>query len=121
LKNGVKIVKGTNSGTKQFSASKSIFQFIRPSLSKNEGVFGGYNGEKNISIIGEGSASIDLKYDYDSLALIIGHNQNIRVENIHFKNMHSGHFIDIDATKNAIIRNNTFRIIAFLVASISMK
>src|SRR5699024_255196 len=109
LKNGVKIVKGTNSGTKQFSASKSIFQFIRPSLSKNEGVFGGYNGEKNISIIGEGSASIDLKYDYDSLALIIGHNQNIRVENIHFKNMHSGHFIEIDATKNAIIRNNTFR------------
>lgn len=109
LKNGVKIVKGTHSGTKQFSASKSIFQFIRPSLSKNEGVFGGYNGEKNISIIGEGSASIDLKYDYDSLALIIGHNQNIRVENIHFKNMHSGHFIEIDATKNAIIRNNTFR------------
>src|SRR5699024_11639684 len=26
-----------------------------------------------------------------------------------FKNMHSGHFIEIDATKNAIIRNNTFR------------
>lgn len=109
MKNGVTINKGTTTGTSKFGASKSIFQFVRPSLSSEKGVIGGYNGEKNISIIGEGNVTFDLKYDHRSLALIIGHNDNITIENINFQNMYSGHFIEIDATKNAVIKNNTFK------------
>lgn len=108
LKNGAKIIKGKDSGTNQFGASKSIFQFVRPSLSGKSGVYGGYSGEKNISIIGEGQATIDLNHDKDALAVVAGHNQNIKIENIDFRNMYSGHFIEIDATKDAVIRNNTF-------------
>lgn len=108
LENGAKIVKGANSGTSQFKASKSLFQFVSPSKQSKNGVYGGYKGEKNISIIGSGKATIDLNNIYDSIAIIAGHNQNIKIENIEFINMNSGHFIEIDATKNAVIKNNKF-------------
>lgn len=108
LNNGVVIEKGNKTGTKSFGPSKSIFQFVAPSKSHKKGVYGGYKGEKNISIIGKGKAVIDLKNVKDSIAIVAGHNRNIRIENIHFKNMYSGHFIEIDATKDSIIRNNQF-------------
>src|SRR5699024_3247929 len=41
-------------------------------------------------------------------AIVAGHNDNLLIENISFINMNSGHFIEIDATKDAIIRNNKF-------------
>ncbi|WP_110937524.1 right-handed parallel beta-helix repeat-containing protein [Salipaludibacillus neizhouensis] len=108
LEDGAKIVNGNETGTSQFDADKSIFQFIRPSLGKEEGVYGKYNGEKNISIIGSGTATIDLNFEKDGIAIIAGHNQNIRIKNINFLNMYSGHFIEIDATKDAVISNNKF-------------
>lgn len=108
LEDGAKIVNDNETGTSKLDANKSIFQFIRPSLGKKEGVYGGYGGEKNISIIGSGTATIDLNFQKDGIAIIAGHNQNIRIENINFINMYSGHFIEIDATKNAVIANNKF-------------
>ncbi|WP_084268628.1 right-handed parallel beta-helix repeat-containing protein [Oceanobacillus damuensis] len=108
LEDGARIVNGNETGTSKFDADKSIFQLIRPSLGKEEGVYGGYNGEKNISIIGSGTATIDLNFEKDGIAIIAGHNQNIRIENINFLNMYSGHFIEIDATKDAVITNNKF-------------
>ncbi|MDI7743619.1 right-handed parallel beta-helix repeat-containing protein [Lysinibacillus fusiformis] len=108
LKDGAKIIKGHETGTSEFDADKSIFQFIRPSLGKEEGIYGEYNGEKNISIIGFGKATIDLNFEKDGIAIIAGHNQNISIENITFQNMYSGHFIEMDATKDAVITNNRF-------------
>ncbi|PLT31833.1 right-handed parallel beta-helix repeat-containing protein [Peribacillus deserti] len=108
FKNGVKIVKGTVTGTSQFGAAKSVFQFIRPSRSGKTGVYGKYDGEKNISFIGEGKVLFDMKYLKDGIAIIAGHNQNIKIENIEFHNMQSGHFIEMDATYKAVIKNNEF-------------
>lgn len=108
MKDGVSILKGNKTGTSKFTAAKSIFQFIRPSKASKSGIYGEYNGEKNISLIGEGIVTIDMKYQKDSIAIILGHNQNIRIENIHFKNMYSGHFIELDASNNVVIRNNKF-------------
>ncbi|WP_052129959.1 right-handed parallel beta-helix repeat-containing protein [Ureibacillus sinduriensis] len=108
LEDGAKIVNDNETGTSNVDANKSIFQFIRPSLGKKDGVYGEYEGEKNISIIGSGNATIDLNFEKDGIAIIAGHNQNIRIENINFLNMYSGHFIEIDATKNAVIANNKF-------------
>jgi len=105
---GVIIKKGNKTGTNQFDAASSIFQLIRPSLSKSEGVYGGYDGEKNISFIGEGTVTIDLDFFQDGIAIIAGHNQAVSIENIKFINMYSGHFIEIDATKDAVIKNNSF-------------
>lgn len=108
LENGAKIVNEMNTGYAQFKPAKSLFQFVRPSLRNTDGAHGGFNGEKNISIIGSGKAVIDLNFVHDGLAIIAAHNQNLRIENIEFVNMYSGHFIEIDATKNAIISNNKF-------------
>lgn len=109
LKDGAKIIKGTKTGTSKFKASSSIFQLIRPSKSAKKAVYGGYNGEKNISFIGEGTAMIDMKYFTDGIAIIAGHNKNIKVQNIRFQNMKSGHFIEMDATNGAVIKGNQFR------------
>ncbi|MDN4072206.1 hypothetical protein [Fictibacillus terranigra] len=78
----MKIVKGTKTGKSAFASAKSIFQLIRPSKSAKSGVYGGYKGEKNITFIGEGFAAIDMNYSQDGIAIIAGHNQNVRVENI---------------------------------------
>jgi len=108
LLDGATIVKATATGTPKFKAASSIFQLIRPSRAYKTSVYGGYKGEKNISFIGEGKAVIDLKYMTDSIAIIAGHNRNIKVEGIRFQNMKSGHFIEMDATSGAVIRNNQF-------------
>ncbi|MGY0691358.1 S-layer homology domain-containing protein [Virgibacillus sp. FSP13] len=108
LQDGVKIVKGTETGTSKMNAAKSLFQLIRPSQSQKKGVYGGYRGDKNIKIIGSGTATIDLNYVKKAIAVVAGHNQNITIQNIHFKNSNSSHFIEIDATKNAVIKNNKF-------------
>lgn len=116
LNNGVKIVKGTKTGTRvgsragepNIKPAKSLFQFVSPSKANVTGAYGKYNGERNISLIGSGNATIDLDFIRDSLAIIAGHNRDILIENITFKNMNSGHFIEIDATKDATIRNNKF-------------
>ena len=108
LKDGVKIIKGKKTGTSKFGSSLSLFQLIRPSYSKLSGIYSGYSGERNIKIIGEGNAVIDMQYLKDGIAVIAGHNSNIEIENITFKNMYSGHFIEIDATENAVIKNNKF-------------
>ncbi|MBM7690838.1 hypothetical protein JOC77_000241 [Peribacillus deserti] len=108
FKNGVKIMKGTVTGTSQFQAAKSVFQLIRPSRSGKTGVYGKYDGEKNISFIGEGKVLFDMKYFKDGIAIIAGHNQNVKIENIEFHNMQSGHFIEMDATYKVVIKNNEF-------------
>jgi len=108
LLNGATIVKGNKTGTSRFKASSSIFQLIRPSKAMKKGVYGSYKGERNISFIGQGRAIMDLKYAPDNIAIIAGHNKNIRIEGIRFQNMKSGHFIEMDATDTAKIRTNQF-------------
>lgn len=105
---GVVIRKGHETGTNRFNAATSIFQLIRPSRGHSVGMYGGYDGENNISFIGEGDVTIDLDFFQDGIAIIAGHNQAISIENIKFENMYSGHFIEIDATKDAVIKNNSF-------------
>ena len=106
---GVKIEKGTDTDTSSFGATKSIFQFVSPSKSSIKGAYGKYDGEKNIKLIGRGNVIIDLKNYKDGIAIVAGHNKNIRIENIKFRNMYYGHFIEIDATNNATIINNEFK------------
>ncbi|WP_042354039.1 right-handed parallel beta-helix repeat-containing protein [Bacillus rubiinfantis] len=108
LKNGVKIVKGTKTGTKKIGPSKTLFQLVKPSISLKKGVRGKYDGEKNITFIGEGKAIVDLNYEIDTIAIVAGHNRNIKIQNIQFQNLKQGHFIEIDATDKALIANNKF-------------
>ena len=105
---GVKIEKGDTTNGSSLKVSNSIFQLVSPSKASKYGIYGQYDGEKDINFIGRGNVIIDLKYYKDSLGIMAGHNQNIRIENIKFQNMYSGHFIELDATYNATIINNQF-------------
>jgi hypothetical protein len=108
LKNGVKIVKGNKTGTKKIGPNKTLFQLVKPSISLKKGVRGKYDGEKNITFIGEGKAIIDLRFEADTIAIVAGHNRNIKIQNIQFQNLKQGHFIEIDATDTALISDNEF-------------
>lgn len=108
LNDGVVIKKGTVTSSTSLTPKKSIFQLVSPSKATIKGVHSRYNGEKNIRFIGRGTATIDLDYYYGGIGIVAGHNQNIRIENIKFKNMNSGHFLEVDATNNATIINNEF-------------
>ncbi len=109
LKNGVKIVKGTKTGTSKFGASHSLFQMCSNANSRKKGIYSEYNGDSNISIIGEGNAEINLAYDKNTIGIMMGHNSKVKISNIKFTNMYSGHFIELDASSNVTISNCTFQ------------
>lgn len=109
LKNGVKIVKGKKSGTSKFTASKSIFQLCSYSKSSKKGAYKKYNGENNIQLIGEGTAIIDMNYDEDAVGIMMCHNRDVKISGITFQNMYSGHFIEMDASKNVTVSKCTFK------------
>lgn len=108
LSKGVVIKKGTKTGTKKFKPAATIFSFCRTRDKDKKGAISKYNGVKNAQLIGEGKPIIDLAYSEGALAVAIGHTQNIKVKGIQFKNMNTGHFIELDASKDVSITNCTF-------------
>lgn len=108
FEDGTEIRKGDETGTTVMNPSSSIFQLIRPSLSKKERVVSGHNGEKNITFIGKGKVVFNLNYKLSSFAIIMGHNKNVHISNIEFRNMNAGHFIEMDASEDVTIENNQF-------------
>ena len=108
LEDGVEIVKGNDTGVENMLPSNSIFQFIRPSKANKKHVYGKFNGEKNIKLIGKGDATIDINYEFQSLGIVMGHNSNITIDHIQFKNMNGGHFIEMDASNHVVVKNSSF-------------
>lgn len=108
MEDGVRIVKGSKTGRKKMPASLTIFQLIRPSKGEKSKVYGGHNGEKNIHFVGKGEVTVDLKYRKKVIALVMGHNKGVTVDNISFSNMNTAHFIEMDACKDMSITNCRF-------------
>ena len=110
LSAGTTLVKTNRTCTKKFKAASSMFMLVPPSLGKRRGSVGGYGGASNIAILGAGGGQsvIDLSGIRNSLGIIAGHNQNVRIEGIRFTNMNNNHFIEMDANANSVIRNNEF-------------
>ncbi len=110
LSAGTTLLKTKKTCTKKFKASSSMFMLVPPSLGKRRGAVGGYGGAANIAILGAGGGQsvIDLAGIRNSLGIIAGHNQNVRIEGIRFTNMNNNHFIEMDANANSVIRNNEF-------------
>lgn len=108
LEDGATLQKIEYTNGEDITNSKSIFQLVGPSKSDVEGAYGAYDGERNIKFIGHGNASIDLNYVMDAIGIVLGHNNNVDIQGITFKNMQSGHFIELDASINILISNNRF-------------
>ncbi len=106
---GVKLIKGTKTGKKRMPAAVTMFQLIRPSKAKKKGVYGGYEGEKNIHFVGKGKVTLDLKYMKEGIGFVVAHNQNVTVDRINFKNMNHGHFLEIDASQNVSVTRCSFK------------
>lgn len=127
LENGVIIKKTFDKNV----PSQSIFQFVdRDRIVKMQEIFGSgsiadkidtikkknkkllytqYNGVKNSSIIGKGKVTIDLQGEKDAQAIVVGHNRNIEISGITFKNSYNNHFIELDATDTIKIHNCIFQ------------
>ena len=112
LSNGVVLRKETKTGVKGMPASTTMFQFVNKFKAIVKGAYGKHNGEKNISLIGKGKAVIDMNYakkgNSAEIGVVMGHNKNVKIDNITFKNMRLGHMIEMDACKNVKITNCTF-------------
>lgn len=112
LKDGVVIKKIMKTNTKKMKASGGLFELLEPSKAKKKGVHGKYNGVHNVKIYSKGKAVIDQGYNgkegQNCIGLVMCHNQNITIEKITFKNMKYGHFIEMDASKNVLVKNCTF-------------
>ncbi len=108
LKDGVTVRKTEQTGVEDLISSKSIFQLAAPSKSKTEGAYGGYDGEKDICILGEGNAVIDLNFIQDAIGIVLCHNTEVEISGISFRNMYSGHFIELDASRDITIEHNSF-------------
>lgn len=108
LEDGVVIKKGSVTGTSKLKSSLSIFQLINPKYAKVESHYSGYTGEHDITILGTGTAIIDLDYVERGLGIVIGHTTNVTIKNIQFKNMNGGHFIEMDASDNTLIDGCSF-------------
>ncbi|MHB8127930.1 MAG: glycoside hydrolase family protein, partial [Mobilitalea sp.] len=109
FEDGVIIKKTEDTGTEAMVSATSIFQLAAPSKSKITGAYGGYEGETDIRFIGKGTAIIDMNYIEDAIGIMFGHNSEVSVSGITFQNMFSGHFIELDASRNITIENNFFR------------
>ena len=109
FEDGVVLKKIDETKSEDIESSKSMFQLVAPSKSKQSGAYGGYNGEHDISFIGEGDVIIDLGYVKDSIGIILGHNKNVTITGIRFLHMNGGHFIELDASQDVVIKDNQFR------------
>ena len=107
LKDGVTIKKSYQTGTPSLVATRSLFQMVSYRSASKEGYYKKYNGEKNIQLIGEGNATIDMS-SLDTAGIVMAHNSDILIQGISFINMNTNHFIELDASQNVIIQNNVF-------------
>jgi len=107
MQNGATLRK-TNNTDGKMDVQKSLLHFVAPSLMGSSKTVGGYNGSHDVVIRGEGEATLDLQDYKDGIGLLLGHNNNVRVEGLIFRNMFSGHFIELNATNNATITRNSF-------------
>lgn len=108
FKDGVVLNKGNKTGAKKFKPAATMFEFVRPSRSKKKRVYGKYNGEKNITLKGEGNVVINMKRYNKGISMTMGHNQNVTITGITFKNMKTGHYIEMDASKNVNVNHCKF-------------
>lgn len=105
IEDGATLVKTYYTGNTWIEPTQSLFQTV--SYSHTQTKFSEYNGEHDIALIGQGSATIDLDF-IKSIALTAAHCQRLTVKGIHFKNLNSLHFIELDASKDVEISGNVF-------------
>ncbi len=104
MKDGSIIRKSKDTGC-SLKATGSLFQFVAPNHTSTK--FTGYNGEHDISFIGEGKAVIDLDRQ-ESNAIAMCHGRNYTISGITFRNNNKYHFIELTGSTNVNVVGNFF-------------
>lgn len=112
MRAGVKVVKGTSNGGASIKVTKSLFHLIRPSRYHRTNAVSGYSGERNITFIGEGTgssrATIDMNGVSASYAIVMAHNRNVTIQNLTFRRVKSGHFLEVNAVSGLTVKSSSF-------------
>lgn len=108
LEDGATIKKGSETGTSKLKASSSLFQLINSKYANVANHYSGYTGEHDITIMGNGTAVVDLDFVMSSNGVVIGHTKNVTIKNIQFRNMNKGNFITMGASDSTLFDGCTF-------------
>jgi len=107
LKDGVTFTKAGTTAT-DICYAKSIFAIVPPSKDGTKETIDDYNGSQNVQIIGNGTVTIDCSNVLNSMALIMGHANNVTIRGIAFKNQNGSHYIELNSSKNVLVENCSF-------------
>lgn len=107
FQSGVKIqkVKATNTS---LAINKTMFEIVPPSKEGVKNSVGGYNGSQNVVLQGDVNVIIDCDNVLNSMAVVMGHAQNVMIRNIAFTNEYGSHFIELNSSKNVTVENCSF-------------
>lgn len=104
---GVKIQKVKAINT-TMAINKTMFEIVPPSKEGVKNSVSGYNGSQNVTLQGAENVIIDCDNVLNSMAIIMGHAQNIAIRNIAFTNEYGSHFIELNSSYNVTVENCSF-------------
>lgn len=87
---------------------KVIFIFVPPSKEKKKESVSGYGGTHDVTMTGIGNVVIDCNNKLPGRGMDMGHCRNIVIENLTFHNQYGSHYIELNSSQNAIVRNCNF-------------
>ena len=110
FESGATVQYTTDTKNVGYIGTTGMFSLVSPRGYFANTTYSKYDGAKNIRFVGpaDGTGVIDLNKKKLALGIIMCHNTNITIENITFKNMNSGHCIEMDASKKVTVKNCTF-------------
>ncbi|MCM1246204.1 MAG: right-handed parallel beta-helix repeat-containing protein [Roseburia sp.] len=104
---GVRIqkVKATNTN---LATNKTMFEIVPPSKEGVKNSVSGYGGSQNVILQGSGNSVIDCNNVVNSMAVVMGHANNVTIRNIAFTNEYGSHFIELNSSQNVTVENCSF-------------
>ena len=102
LKNGVVLKKTDKTGSKSLKAGKVMFK-LTSAKAKD------YKGTKKVVITSNKKATIDLGKVKNAVAIDMGHNYNVSISNLKFRNKNAGTYINIAGSRTVKVTNCTFQ------------
>lgn len=98
-----------DAGNKNFPYTSGMFALISPRGRTADNIYSGYSSAKNIKFIGPETkdGGIDSNGLFN-IAVVMCHNSDVTFQNVHFKNHNYGHFIELDASYNVLVKDCVF-------------
>lgn len=113
LSDGATIKKtAKTSSSSSNNAPGTGFMFVAPSKANVSGAYSKYNGVHDSGIVGTGTATIDYKkapVGSIGCTIVMCHSKNIKITGITFTNLRYGHFIEMDASCDVLVKNCNFK------------